>query len=151
VRLFAALCLAMLGARGKPDSRWKLISRTRDIAMWVDSARIDSTRTDKMIGVWLRFDYTKPIPVPGNAKEVFSQTQVQIAIDCRAERVRNLVMQLFAPDGRAVAPESHDFPATPVGFAVHPFGRGTFVGVCAWLRAPDRWQPVVVDTSVVAH
>jgi hypothetical protein len=119
--------------------------------MWIDSARVDSGRADGMIGAWLRFDYTKPEPVPGNATKQFSQTQVRIAIDCHGERVRNLALQLFDADGKPVSPETHDFPATPVRFADHPFGHGTFIGVCGWLHAPDRWHPVIVDTSIFAH
>jgi Surface-adhesin protein E len=151
MRIITILCLAVSAALAKPDSRWKLISRTRDIAVWIDSARVDSNRADKMIGVWLRFDYAKPDPVPGSDKLVYSQSQVELAIDCHRELVRDLSLEIFAPDGKPVGTASHDFPATPIGFAEHPFGHGTFVGVCAWLRAPDRWRPVFVDTSVVSH
>jgi hypothetical protein len=147
----ALLGLAVLGARAKPESRWKLISRTRDISMWIDSARIDSNRADGMVGVWLRFDYTTPDPVPGNPTQQFSQSQVQLAIDCHGQRARNLALQIFAENGKPVSPVTHDFPATPVSFADHPFGHGTFMGVCGWLRAPDRWRPVVVDTSIYSH
>jgi hypothetical protein len=152
MRLFIAACL--LGASATqivPAPRWKLIVRTRDIAMSIDSARIDSSRTDGMIGIRLRFEYAKPQPVPGDAQHVYTELQVQLALDCHAELVRNLMFDLIAPTSQRVGGMSFDAAATPLTFATHPFGHGTFIGICGWLHAPGRFQPVIQDTSLVAH
>jgi len=134
-----------------PSPRWILIARTRDIAMSIDSARIDSARTDGTVGIRLRFEYSAPQPVPDDPQHVYTEMQVQLALDCHAELVRNLVFDLIASTGRRVGGMSFDTTAAPSTFATHPFGHGTFIGICGWLRAPGRFRPVIVDTSVVSH
>lgn len=129
-----------------PTSRWKLILRTPDIAMWVDSARIDSSRADKMVGLWVRFDYPQAVPVPGDTTETFNRLLLNLALDCKGERGRNIAMGFVSPSGRSI-PAS--VPASQINFtfATSPFGHGIFVALCGWLRAPDRFQPIVSDTS----
>jgi hypothetical protein len=130
---------------------WRLLAQTRDISEWIDASRVDSARSDHAVGVWLRLDYARPEPVPGRAGQRYSETLLRFAVDCGAERVRNLEMNLILGDGSALRMTDLDSTAAPVAFDAHPMGRGAFVAVCGWLHAPERYRPVIVDTSVVSH
>ena len=140
MRSIGAFFLVLLAVATKPESRWKLFWRTPDIVVWIDSARIDSTRVDKMVGVWLRFDYAQPQALDDM---VYAQSQIQVAIDCHAEKVRDLALRLYGSDGRPLGPESDKVPPGVFSFADHPFGHGTFKGICGWLRGPDRWRVII--------
>lgn len=145
-RWLAMIGLLVATRAAVPMPRWKLIVRTPGIALWVDSARIDSTRADKKVGLWLRFDYPQAMPVPEDTTKLFNQLLVNLAIDCHAETVHSITMEFVAPSGRSI--ETVPVPASQVDatFATHPFGQGTFVGLCGWLHAPDRFQPVVTGS-----
>lgn len=149
-RLLAMIALFVAVRAAVPTPRWKLILHTRDITMWVDSARIDSTRADKMVGRWIRFDYRQPQPMPNDPKVTYARLLVNLAVDCHAETVRNIAMEFVAPSGHSIQTALLPPSQASFTFTTHPFGHGTFIGLCGWLHAPGRFPPVI-DTNPPSH
>jgi hypothetical protein len=124
--------------------------------MSIDSARIDSTRADHMIGIWLRFDFPTaavdsagPSNPEGSGK-VYTRVDARLAVDCGRELVRNLSDNLVDATGGMIRSDTFDSTAAPQSFESHPFNHGTFAAICRWLRFPGM-PAVVVDTSVAGH
>jgi hypothetical protein len=123
----------VVAAASLPPSRWKVVARTPELTMSIDSARIDSTRADHMIGIWLRFDFPTAVPDSAGSGAPYKRVDVRLAVDCRQQLVRNLSDNVVDSTGAVIRSDTFDSTAAPQAFASHPFNDSSFAAVCAWL------------------
>ncbi|HWZ60068.1 MAG TPA: hypothetical protein VNW46_13920 [Gemmatimonadaceae bacterium] len=127
----------VIAAAAGPPSRWKVVARTADVTMSIDSTRIDRTRADHMIGIWLRFDFPAAVPDSSGSGALYKRVDVRLAVDCRQQLVRNVSDNVVDSTGAVIRSDTFDSTAAPQSFASHPFNDSSFAAVCAWL-APAR-------------
>jgi len=116
---------------------WTLIARTRELAWFVDTARIAAA--GPATTVWLRFDYPQPQPVPSDPSRHFSRVETQTALDCAGQRATDLVFRTFDATGDRLVADDPTVRGHMRSFERHPLGQ-LFVITCQVLEARRRGQ-----------
>jgi hypothetical protein len=133
--LMAVWALAIAPGIVSP-SPWRLLARFPDIAVYIDSTRVERTRPDTSVGAWLlwisdTFIPADTTPVHGQIKKII----VHAGIRCSERRVRALELDVYDPSGTLVA--RHAFSAAD---SLRPLYNqmvdNVRPAVCAWLRDP---------------
>lgn len=127
----AALAFSATGCGAQipaPPAPWVVIFTGGEALASVDTSRI--TVTGGVADVWLRFDYDRPDPTEG-----FQRVDVRERINCAAERVDDVVMELRDSTGRKM----DEGPGTQWRtFKEHPFGDYVFPALCTFLAERKR-------------
>lgn len=153
MRYVATLLLLCRLADPRPSSvpAWRLIARDGDLTIFINATDIDRSRPDAMIGVWFRIEYATAVPVPYDSSQSYKEVQLNVALDCHAERIRDLRLVVVLPEGRNPPAYTTDFTTPPVSFSAYPLGRPTLAASCAWLRDANRFTPIVVGAGTLTH
>jgi len=131
-----SLATAQRAARTQAPA-WALITRTTELAWYVDTARIATA--GPVTTVWLRYDYPRPEPVPSNPAKHFSRVEVQTGLDCTARRATDLVFRALNAPGTRLVAEDPSVRGRTRAFAQHPLGQ-MFGITCNVLEARRRGQ-----------
>jgi hypothetical protein len=153
MRYVATLLLLshLTGVRSSSVPAWRLIAHDGDLTVWINATDIDRSRPDGMIGVTFRVEYRTSEPVPYDSSQSYKEVQLDVAVDCHAERVRDLRLVVILPPGSNPPAYTTSFTTPPVSFAAYPLGRPTLSASCAWLRDPNRFTPIVVGAGTPTH
>jgi hypothetical protein len=145
VRLIAAWIVAALSARAltTSPSQWMMIARFPDIAVYIDSTRIERARPDTSVGVWLLWISDTPMRTDSTPKAGFvKKIIVHAGIRCPEGRARALTVDVYDLSTTRVG--HREFTATD---DVRPTYDQMVVNVlpaaCLWLRDPTK-LPIVV-------
>jgi hypothetical protein len=111
------------------------------MTIWIDATEIDRSRPDGMIGVWFRVELATAMPVPDDTSRSYKEVQLHVALDCRAERIRDLKLVVVLPSGSNPPAYTWEFKTPPVSFSAYPLGRPTLAASCAWLRDAKGFTP----------
>lgn len=127
-------------------SSWILLARFPDIAVYIDSTRVERARSDTSVGAWLLWISNTFIPADTtpNAGHIKKLT-VHANVRCSERRASALSTDVYDPSGTHVA--HHEFTATdPLRPQFNQIVYNVLPAVCAWLRDPTT-PPVAVPRS----
>ncbi|HET7459605.1 MAG TPA: surface-adhesin E family protein [Longimicrobium sp.] len=134
----AVITPSMAGAqRATRAPAWALITRTSELAWYVDTARIATA--GPVTNVWLRYDYPAPQPVPSNPARHFSRVEIRTGLDCAARRATDLDFRALNAPGTRLVAEDPSVRGRTRTFALHPLGQ-MFGTTCDILEARRRGQ-----------
>jgi hypothetical protein len=146
VSITAACAMGVVAARlptaTVSPSPWILLARFPDIAVYIDSTRIERVRPDTSVGVWLLWISDTPMQTssPPSGDSV-KRITVHAGVRCQQGRVRALATDVYNPTGTRVG--HHDFtPADSLAPTFDAMVHNVLPAVCAWLRDPTT--PAVI-------
>jgi hypothetical protein len=117
---------------GVATDTWSDFLRTDELAVRIDTARVERRSGDGALLVWVRFEYAEPIEVPGHPDRTFSNLEIQEALDCQGQRVTDVEAQIRDERNRVLATTRS--PAVNwKTFADHPFDADLFILACRYL------------------
>jgi hypothetical protein len=116
---------------------WLEIARTSDIAVYLDTARIERV-AGSFPKLWYRFVYIKPFTI-GQDTTLYSASDVQEEVDCQLRRTKMLVIRMETVSGVSVAAPTPDLKWRDM--ATDPMHSGiSYVG-CRALGTPLPPKP----------
>jgi hypothetical protein len=111
---------------------WSDFVRTDELAVRIDTARVERRAGDGALLVWVRFEYAEPVAVPGHPDRTYSNLEIREALDCRGQRVADVEAQIRDERDQVLATTRS--PAVNwKTFADHPFDADLFILACRFL------------------
>lgn len=110
---------------------WSDFVRTDELAVRIDTARVERRAEDGALLVWVRFEYAEPVAVPSDPDRTYTTMDIREALDCRAQEVADL--QALIRDGERVLATTQPSAENWKTFADHPFDTDLFILACRFL------------------
>lgn len=120
-------------------SSWILLSRTREVVIWLDTARIRQQPSDSTVDVWLRYAMSSTQSVsqfPDAAR--FKTLEIETAVGCKKQAVRASAVIFYDSTGALMG--KVPIPATgEAQSSTAATVRSVLPLLCSWL---EKARPV---------